>query len=93
MDIALFSPSSLFPDEDESSNGTHSPFLSLCCLLLVLGFYCLRKLHMDPPPVCADEGTSETQQSYEERKHQFPGMVLFLFLKFFFLKSMVMDVV
>ncbi|XP_022151593.1 protein N-terminal and lysine N-methyltransferase EFM7 isoform X2 [Momordica charantia] len=43
MDIALFSPSSLFPDEDESSN---------------------------------DEGTSETQQSYEERKHQFPGMEL-----------------
>ncbi|XP_022966625.1 protein-lysine methyltransferase METTL21C [Cucurbita maxima] len=45
MDIALFSPSSLFPDEDESSN---------------------------------DEGTSETQQSYEERKHQFPGMELII---------------
>lgn len=42
MDIALFSPSSLFPDDDDSS----------------------------------DEGTSETLQSYEERKHQFPGMEL-----------------
>uniref|UniRef100_A0A2N9I8A2 Uncharacterized protein n=1 Tax=Fagus sylvatica TaxID=28930 RepID=A0A2N9I8A2_FAGSY len=45
MDIALFSPSSLFPDEDDTS----SP----------------------------DE-TTETQQSYEERRHEFPGMELLI---------------
>ncbi|KAK9986094.1 hypothetical protein SO802_031045 [Lithocarpus litseifolius] len=45
MDIALFSPSSLFPDDDDSS----SP----------------------------DE-TTETQQSYVERSHEFPGMELLI---------------
>ncbi|XP_030928079.1 uncharacterized protein LOC115954300 isoform X3 [Quercus lobata] len=45
MDIALFSPSSLFPEDDDSS----SP----------------------------DE-TTETQQSYVERSHEFPGMELLI---------------
>ncbi|KAL6146192.1 hypothetical protein ACLB2K_056875 [Fragaria x ananassa] len=43
MDIALFSPSSLFANDDDSSGG---------------------------------EETTETQQSFVERKHQFPGMEL-----------------
>ncbi|KAJ7949970.1 Methyltransferase family protein [Quillaja saponaria] len=45
MDIALFSPSSLFSDEDDTSRG---------------------------------EENTETQQSYEERRHEFPGMELLI---------------
>ncbi|KAI4328728.1 hypothetical protein L6164_021061 [Bauhinia variegata] len=45
MDIALFSPSSLFPNEDDSSSG---------------------------------DDRIETQESYVERKHQFPGMELII---------------
>ncbi|KAF5471538.1 hypothetical protein F2P56_008323 [Juglans regia] len=45
MDIALFSPSSLFPDEDDTSSHNEK---------------------------------TEAQQSYEERRHEFPGMELFI---------------
>ncbi|KAL7265543.1 hypothetical protein ACSBR1_003342 [Camellia fascicularis] len=45
MDFAIFSPSSLFADNDGSST---------------------------------DEETMETQQSYAERRHQFPGMELLI---------------
>ncbi|XP_015868072.1 protein N-terminal and lysine N-methyltransferase EFM7 isoform X1 [Ziziphus jujuba] len=47
MDIALFSPSSLFPDEDDSSGS-------------------------------GGEEKADTQQSYVERKHEFPQMELFI---------------
>ncbi|XVE97083.1 hypothetical protein REPUB_Repub02eG0280100 [Reevesia pubescens] len=46
MDIALFSPSSLFADEEEEAS--------------------------------VDEEKTETHQSYEERRHQFPGMELLI---------------
>ncbi|GLT92695.1 hypothetical protein SLE2022_105210 [Rubroshorea leprosula] len=45
MDIALFSPSSLFAADDDASD---------------------------------DEGKTEAHQSYEERRHQFPGMELLI---------------
>ncbi|KAB1224342.1 hypothetical protein CJ030_MR2G004224 [Morella rubra] len=45
MDIALFSPSSLFPDDDDTSS---------------------------------HDETTETQQSYVERKHEFPGVELLI---------------
>ncbi|XP_059463160.1 protein N-terminal and lysine N-methyltransferase EFM7 isoform X2 [Corylus avellana] len=46
MDIALFSPSSLFPDDDEDTS--------------------------------SHEETTETQQNYVERRHEFPGMELLI---------------
>jgi len=82
MDIALFSPSSLFPDDDDASSRTHSLALCSCfffffffnnfiSLSLWLFYIKFKKLAV----FLADEETTETQQSYEERRHEFPGMV------------------
>jgi hypothetical protein len=83
MDIALFSPSSLFPDDDDASSRTHS--LALCsCFFFFFFFFnnfialslCLFYIKFKKLAVfLADEETTETQQSYEERRHEFPGMV------------------
>ena len=81
MDIALFSPSSLFPDDDDSSSRTlslsHNLVLQFCWFSrFVFKYKTNCSLFLS-----ADE-TTETQQSYVERSHEFPGMVYLIPLFF-----------
>lgn len=64
MDFALFSPSSLFDDNEGSS------------FSLSLGVYTVYMYMKNLYTVLfADEETAKTHESYVERSHQFPGMV------------------
>lgn len=66
MDIALFSPSSLFDDQDDSSSGSLS-------LFLILFLYCYFEPRLSI--LVVDEENPEVHETYVERMHQFPGMV------------------
>ncbi|KAE9447640.1 hypothetical protein C3L33_20471, partial [Rhododendron williamsianum] len=67
MDFALFSPSSLFDDNEGSS------------FSLSLGVYTVYMYMKNLYTVLfADEETAKTHESYVERSHQFPGMELLI---------------
>lgn len=77
MDIALFSPSSLFPDDDDSSSRTLS--LNLVLQLCWFSRFIFKYKTNFSLFLSADE-TTQTQQSYVERSHEFPGMVYLILL-------------
>lgn len=82
MDIALFSPSSLFhDDEDDTSSGFISFSLSLYLSKELPILADMAKIYWLGLALFAGEEDRESQQSYVERRHKFPGMVsLFLYL-------------
>lgn len=75
MDVALFSPSSLFAEEDDVTVGTHFLFY----ISSISFYFACRKMNI----VFfffqfSDEETMETCNGYVERPHQFPEMVVYL---------------
>lgn len=82
MDIALFSPSSLFGESDGN--------FSVSLILFLLLHFCFPSF-MWRIAYFVDEEKKDDHQNFVERKHQFPSMVM-LFIYLFIFKFSLEDI-